>query len=72
MTLEDVQRVIYECKVGRCKAPVRVLDVLPNGVIGTNLDTKREVFIKKEQLSRIGPVIENMNEWRLRNGEERV
>ena len=70
MTLNDVQHnKIYECKVGQHMAPVHIVDVLPTGVLGTNLDTNREVFIKKEQLSRIGKLIENLSEWRLHNGD---
>ncbi len=70
MTLDDVRHnATYECKVGSRLAPVFVEDVLPHGVLGKNLNTKREIFIKKEQVSRLGKEIENLSEWRLHNGD---
>lgn len=73
MTLDDVQRnTIYETRCGNKKEPLYVVDVIPTGVICTNLNTKREVFIKKEQLSRMGSAITSMSEWRLHNGEARA
>lgn len=70
MTIDEVQHnAIYECKVGAKIAPVYVVDVIPSGVICQNLDTKREIFVKKEGLSRFGNLITNMSEWRLHNGE---
>lgn len=72
MTLDEVQRnQIYEVKFGQRKAPVYVVDVIPTGVVGKNLDTKREVFIKEGQLNRVGSLIQSMSEWRLHNGEAR-
>ena len=73
MTLDEVEHgAIYETRCGRKKEPLCVMDVIPTGVICTNLNTKREVFIKKAELSRMGDRISNMSEWRLHNGEARV
>lgn len=56
----------YECKSGNSIFPLYVYDILPNGISGKNLNSNREVFIKCSQLIK---QIENLNEWRLHNGD---
>lgn len=71
MTLDDIRSGCkYECVVSNRVAPVYVEDVIPTGLVGKNLDTHREVFIKKEEIHRrVIKLIENMSEWRLHNGD---
>lgn len=64
---------IYECKIGKRIDAVVVRDILQGsrgGIIGQTLTTKREIFIKAgEVYKRVNCKIENMNEWRLKNGD---
>ena len=71
MTLDDIQiGHKYECMVSNRHRPVYVEDKLPTGLIGVNLDTKREVFITKKDLTlRVLKEIESMDKWRLHNGD---
>lgn len=70
MLLEKIQHhKNYEYNNGKKVVPIYVLDILPTGVLCKNLDTKRELFVKKQNLSKIQGIIENMSEWRLRNGD---
>lgn len=70
MTASEVEAgAIFECRVSHRLAPVKIEEVLPTGLKGINLDTKREVFIKWADMTRrFRAAITDMNEGRLHNG----
>lgn len=65
MTLDEVRTGrYYECLVSNKKVPVYVRDLLPSGVLGTSWFTKREVFIKKEDVPRrVFSEIADVHKW---------
>jgi hypothetical protein len=71
MTIDDIEHnKIYEYQRGRTKIPLYVIDKIPTGVVGQNLNTKREVFVPVQDIpKRINHRIDSMQEWRLHNGE---
>lgn len=74
MTFDDIEiGAIYECQTGKRVAPLHIRDKIPTedgGLVCQNLNTDRELFIKRSEVPRwVKSRINNMSEWRLHNGD---